>query len=214
MLPHTQTYITDLTNEENTSINTLQSDKLNLSILQHGILVSQYYLDIYSHLQFNSKLQYNWKLPNWLYEEKEFILNNLLPISTLTTYQTYHDIGKPYCKIYELEDKSKYHFPNHAEISSETYKKLNNNKEDIISTLIKRDMDIHLIKAKDIPSFIGGSSIDYKIAISLLLTGLSEIHANAEMFGGIESTSFKIKYKQIDSRGKQIIKQIKEGMNK
>jgi hypothetical protein len=47
-------------------------------------------------------------------------------------------------------------------------------------------------------------------AISLLITGLAEIHANAEMFGGIESTSFKMKYKQINRRGKQIIKILKE----
>jgi len=131
----------------------------------------------------------------------------LLPLSTLTTYQTYHDIGKPYCKIYDLEDK-KYHFPEHAKISSKTYKEINGS-EDLISILIERDMDIHLIKAKDIETFIGESKIDHMIAISLLLTGLAEIHANAEMFGGIESTSFKIKYKQIDSRGKQIIKRIK-----
>ena len=46
--------------------------------------------------------------------------------------------------------------------------------------------------------------------LSLLITGLSEIHANANMFGGIESTSFKIKYKQINSRGKQILKHLIE----
>jgi len=67
-------------------------------------------------------------------------------------------------------------------------------------------MEIHTIKAKELSFFIKN-----KEAISLLITGLSEIHANAEMFGGIESINFKIKYKQIDSRGKQIIKLLKEG---
>lgn len=207
MLPHTQITIENLKLEEQNSIQTLQSDKLDLSILQHGILVSQYYLELYSHLQFNNKLTYTWKLPEWLYENKEFILNMLLPLSTLTTYQIYHDIGKPYCKIYDLEDK-KYHFPEHAKISSKTYERTNGS-QDLISILIERDMDIHLIKAKDLDVFIGDSKLDHMIAISLLLTGLAEIHANAEMFGGIDSTSFKIKYKQIDSRGKQIIKKIK-----
>lgn len=147
-------------------------------------------------------------MPNWLYEEKNFILNNLLPIGVLSQYQIYHDIGKPYSKIYELENKEKYHFPNHSEISSKTYSDLNNSQEDIVSILIKRDMEIHIIKSDNISDFIGNNNLDFTIAISLLLTGLSEIHANAEMFGGIESTNYKIKYKQIDSRGKQIIKQI------
>lgn len=38
-----------------------------------------------------------------------------------------------------------------------------------------------------------------------LIAGLSEIHANASMFGGIDSTSFKIKWKQISKRGKKIL---------
>lgn len=205
---YTQIAIDKLKHEEKQSINTLQSDKLNLSILQHGIMVSQYFFDLYSNLQFNSKLQYNWKIPSWLIENKDIILKNLLPLNILTTYQMYHDIGKPYCKTYQLDDKTKYHFDNHANISANIYKSIDNNE--IIYQLIKRDMDIHLIKANQLEDFIGKSKLDFNIAISLLITGLTEIHANAEMFGGIESNSYKIKYKQIDSRGKQIIKLIKE----
>lgn len=170
-------------------------------------MVSQYFQDLYSHLQFNSNLLYKWKLPNWLLTNKDFILNNLLPIGILIQYQIYHDIGKPYCKIYDLDTK-KYHFPDHANISSNIYFDITNNN--ILSTLIKRDMDIHLIKAEQIDSFIGTSELDKQIAISLLLTGLTEIHANAEMFGSLESISFKIKYKQIEKRGKQILKKIGE----
>lgn len=46
--------------------------------------------------------------------------------------------------------------------------------------------------------------------LTLLVTSLCEIHANADMFGGIESSSFKIKFKQLDRRGNQIIKKIIE----
>jgi hypothetical protein len=42
---------------------------------------------------------------------------------------------------------------------------------------------------------------------------LCEIHANADMFGGINSTSFKIKFKQINKRGKAIINFLKEKNN-
>ena len=65
-------------------------------------------------------------------------------------------------------------------------------------------MEIHTIKAKDIDSFCE----DPKIALTLLIIGLCELHSNAELFGGIESTSFKIKYKQINKRGARIIKNI------
>ena len=57
------------------------------------------------------------------------------------------------------------------------------------------------MKAEAVPEFAKMPE-----AISLLLVALSEIHANAEMFGGIESTSFKIKWKQIDKRGNAICK--------
>lgn len=125
----------------------------------------------------------------------------------LTNYQIYHDIGKPYCKIYDLDNKS-YHFPDHANISGNIYNEITNDLT--ISELIRRDMEIHLIKAKDINSFLGDNNLSIMKAISLLLTGLSEIHANAAMFGGIDSTSFKIKFKQINSRGKAILKSMKD----
>jgi len=62
------------------------------------------------------------------------------------------------------------------------------------------DMDIHTIKADGVEEFASRPE-----AISLLLTGLSEVHSNASMFGGIESTSFKIKFKQLEKRGKKIL---------
>jgi hypothetical protein len=76
--------------------------------------------------------------------------------------------------------------------------------------LMGMDMDIHLLKGDDIEAFAAR-----KEAAALLLAGLSEIHANAQMFGGIESTSFKMKWKHIDRRGKQIAKILseKEGTN-
>jgi hypothetical protein len=42
----------------------------------------------------------------------------------------------------------------------------------------------------------------------LLLTGLCELHSNAQMFGGIDSTSFKIKFKQLERLGKKVIERI------
>ena len=122
----------------------------------------------------------------------------------LSQYQIYHDIGKPFCKTYDI-DTHKYHFHNHANISADTYSMVQDTNP-IIEKLIRMDMDIHTIKADDIEKF----SLN-KEAISLLITGLCEINANANMFGGIESTSFKIKFKQINNRGKRLIKTLKKG---
>jgi hypothetical protein len=45
-----------------------------------------------------------------------------------------------------------------------------------------------------------------KLVINLLLSALSEVHANSILFGGTDSTSFKIKLKKVDQRCKLIIK--------
>lgn len=67
-------------------------------------------------------------------------------------------------------------------------------------------MEIHLLKADMTTSFCQ----DKKTALTLLLIGLCELHSNAEMFGGIESTSFKIKWKSLSKNGKRIIKYLKK----
>jgi hypothetical protein len=77
--------------------------------------------------------------------------------------------------------------------------------QSLVQELIKMDMDIHCLKSEGLDEFD-----DRYECVSLLVTGLSEIHANASMFGGIESTSFKIKWKQIDKRGKQILNKFVE----
>lgn len=61
------------------------------------------------------------------------------------------------------------------------------------------DMMFHKLKPCDLVCFALKPE-----AITLMLVGLAEIHANAEMFGGLDSTSFKIKFKHIDVRGRQV----------
>jgi len=65
-------------------------------------------------------------------------------------------------------------------------------------------MDIHLLKADGVEEFCKNP-----YALTSLLVGLAEVHSNTQMFGGLDSTSFKIKWKCINQRGKQIIKQLK-----
>lgn len=108
-----------------------------------------------------------------------------------------HDCGKPLCLT--IDDEGKRHFPNHAKISYDVFKSLF--EDEIAADLILHDMDIHLLKADGIEEFSKNPN-----CLTHLIIGLAELHSNANMFGGIDSTSFKIKYKCLDSRGKQILK--------
>ena len=60
-------------------------------------------------------------------------------------------------------------------------------------------MDLHLLKACDMEEFASRPE-----AVSLLIVALAEVHSNAEMFGGMDSTSFKIKWKHLNQRGKSL----------
>ena len=117
----------------------------------------------------------------------------------------YHDLGKPFCRT--VDENGKQHFPNHAQVSEKIW--LENGGDVQVGRLIGMDMDIHTIKAVQVPEFASRPE-----AISLLLTGLAEVHSNAKMFGGIESTSFKIKFGQIEKRGNAIIKELKNALQK
>ena len=168
------------------------------SIYQHGLSVYHHTLKIIDLLSTN-KINNNWRLPNWLFTYRKQILNALLPQNIIKEYTIFHDCGKPYCKI--IDDNGKQHFPNHADISYNTWLQIGGNK--ITAKLIKMDMIIHTMKANDIDEFI-----THPEACTLLIVGLAEVHSNAQMFGGIDSTSFKIKWNQINKRGKAILEKL------
>ena len=171
------------------------------NVLEHGESVARYYADLYNHLTKGTPLGFEWRLPAWLEdgETRSDLLDRLLPFETAQTYQTYHDCGKPYCLCFDEDGRR--HFPDHAQCSEAVWRHLRPEDEQV-SRLIAMDMDIHLLKAEGVPEFAGRPE-----AGTLLLTGLAEVHSNAAMFGGTDSTSFKIKFKQIEKRGRAIIRQ-------
>lgn len=168
-----------------------------LSVLAHGESVHKYFLDLESHILNKKELEFEWKLPDWIYNES--IWNNLVDKDTIKNYQIFHDCGKPFC--IEVGDDEKVHFPNHADVSADVWKTLNMPTVEV--DLIKHDMDIHLLKSAGFDDFK-----ELYIAPTLLITGLCEIHSNASMFGGIDSTSFKIKWKNINKFGKRYVEHI------
>ena len=153
-------------------------------------------MDLLDHLENGTPLKYEWKIPEWIYAEKDLILKSLPDRKTLKLYTIMHDCGKPLCL--EIDQEGRRHFPNHAKISYEVFTKFY--QAPIAAELILHDMDIHTLKAEGVEEFCKNH-----YAIPLLLSGVAEIHSNAKMFGGMDSTSFKIKWKCISQRGKQIM---------
>lgn len=107
------------------------------------------------------------------------------------------NVGKPSCRT--VGPDGRHHFPDHAAVSARVWRAAGGCEA--VARLIEQDMDLHLLKAEDVPAFS-----DRPHAFALLLTALAEVHANASMFGGMESTGFKIKWKHVDKRGRAILK--------
>lgn len=162
------------------------------TILQHGEAVAAQYKDLIGE----RKLE--WRLPDWF--DLDFLLPLCPPAEIMEQYHIYHDCGKPYCLT--TDEEGRQHFPDHARISASIWRV--NGGDERIAELIQRDMDMHLLKPAQATEY---DRMD--LAPALLLTALSELHANASMFGGIESTSFKIKFKALNKVGRNIINKLK-----
>lgn len=169
----------------------------SVSVLAHGHSVNSYFWDLIDHLYLGKELKYEWRLPEWTTNKD--LLFRVLDVDSdiIENYLVYHDCGKPYCVT--TDDEGKRHFPNHAKMSAETWRTVSDNA--LEADLMMHDMDIHLLKAAGIPEFM-----KFEHWPVLLLAGLSEVHSNAAMFGGIGSTSFKMKWKQLNKRGNAILK--------
>jgi hypothetical protein len=171
-----------------------------LTVLEHGEQVSDYFLDLYEHVISGKSLKHEWRLPKWIFDSA--LWSRLMPLDIITEYHWFHDCGKPFCRVTDAEGKA--HFPDHAAVSADIWLRLGLNEK--VAKLMRHDMDIHLLKANGLDDFVSMPE-----AATLLLTGLSEIHANASMFGGTESVSFKMKYKHIERRGKAIVSLLNKG---
>lgn len=167
------------------------------SVLEHGLSVWRHMEQLIGYLS-TGEIQGSWRLPSWLPLYRKQLLARLYPIDVIKEYTTYHDCGKPYC-----EPTEERRFPDHAERSYETWLAIGGDPE--AAELMRMDMQIHTLKAVDIPEFCR-----HRGAPTLLLAGLAEVHSNAQMFGGLESQSFKIKWGHLERRGKAICRRLFE----
>lgn len=170
------------------------------SIYDHCQSVKCYTFDLLDFILHDEPLKYEWRLPQWVVDNKAKIGEALLSTNDIHMYTIMHDCGKPYCR--EVDENGKIHFPQHEGKSAEVFGYLYPEWK-VAKQLIASDMDIHVLKGCDVEEFAKRPE-----AVTLLIVGLAEIHSNAQMFGGMDSISFKIKWKHINQRGKAIIPKV------
>lgn len=147
-------------------------------MLQHGQLVHEKYKELVTSSgndkidKFIDKIRY--KLP---------------PPEVLKSYHVYHDCGKHLCL--EIDDWGRRHFPNHADVSSRQYAHIFP-EDKFTAILIAKDMDFHTKRGEELCALCKSP-----FAPILLLTAFAEINANADIFGGHQSDSYKIKFKRL-----------------
>ena len=175
------------------------------STLQYGLDCYQNYDNLIEYIGLQRLDEPDWKFPDWCRLYGPELSHNLHDHKTAERYIIFHDCGKWACLTTDADGKR--HFPNHAEVSQNIFRE--HFDHETAAKLIGWDMVMHTMKDADIDYWLSQWSI--KDACTLMLASLAEIHANAALFGGekgIESTSFKIKWKQVDKRGKAICKRL------
>lgn len=171
----------------------------SMSMLDHGNSVREWYVDL-RRVVMGQEPTKQWRLPTWVSSPAVKRFFESVDDGLMELYQVYHDCGKPLCRTVDAEGRQ--HFPDHALVSSRRWMECSDGSREAfhVGTLIQMDMDVHTLKAVDVEEFARRSQ-----ALALLLTGLCELHSNAQMFGGVESTGFKIKFKNIERFGSRIV---------
>lgn len=174
-------------------------------VLEHGWSVWCHLSELLAHLGGTHVLDpARWRVPTWLEERRDALRARLPSRWALERYSVLHDCGKPDCLV--VDEDGRRHFPGHAEASAATYGRLaadstmaHCGESARIAGLIGADMDVHLLSGDAVASFAQRED-----AAGLLLSALAEVHSNAALFGGIDSPSFKAKWKHVDRRGRAI----------
>jgi hypothetical protein len=172
------------------------------NVLQHGRSVREHYFALLAHLRGEVDLaEYgNWRIPAWLGTHRDAILSALPSRFVMDRYLTLHDCGKP--RVVEVGEDGRRHFPGHADASAAVYREaFGDEADETVAYLIEHDMDIHLVRADELPEFVQRPTV-----FAHLLAGLAEVTSNGSMFGGTESPNFKVKFKRLDQRGRAIFR--------
>lgn len=156
-----------------------------MNMLEHGQRVHDSYVQLRSDLIASQFEQDEPALQAWFNRIRETMPETLLAPEDLRAYHVYHDCGKHL--VLCTDDTGRRHFPDHALASAVQYKALFPN-DPKTHWLIAHDMDFHTMRGDDLRVLW-----TQPLAATLYLTAWAEIRANAAMFGGLESESYKIK---------------------
>ncbi len=139
-----------------------------------------------------------WRAPKWWSVEAAQRLASAQPDPGLmSNYLRYHDCGKPLCR--QVDEQGRAHFPDHARASAELWASIGGHPDEV--WLMANDMLLHAGLAQECEPLKG-----HRLMPALMFAALAELHANAEMFGGPQTDSFKAKAKQLERRTTQMLK--------
>lgn len=178
------------------------------TILAHGWSVREHFFTLLDHLNDDINLHQStsWRLPAWIDDYADNLRADIDPYLA-DRYTIIHDCGKPFAM--STDDSGNQHFAGHAKISAETWTKFSaitgpGADDRAIIDMIASDMDFHTIGSPTGPDTTFVEFVANPHAATLMLAGLAALHANAAIFGGVDSTSFKIKFKRINKRGRAV----------
>lgn len=168
------------------------------STFQHGLDVMKNYKAISAYLG-GAAWPFTAPPPKWIVEFGSSLRLHDALVSEV--YTIYHDCGKWACwTVSAVTGES--HFPNHAHTSKTVFDEYFNMP--VAARLVGYDMVIHTASADQIDEFLKVWSVED--ACTLMVSALAEIHANAKMFGGYDSLSFKVKNTHAAKRSMRICK--------
>lgn len=166
-------------------------------VLEHGDAVLAKYKTLMA-AAVEGNFPAGWRQPKWWtpYLARHLALGQPGE-NVMANYLRYHDCGKPLCRIEDEEGRA--HFPEHAAHSAETWAGIGGHPDEV--WLMANDMLLHCGTAQECEALVG-----HRLAPALMFAALAELHANAEMFGGPETTSFKAKAKHLERRSAQLLR--------
>lgn len=167
------------------------------NVLEHGEAVLAKYLVLLAYAA-DGQMPPGWRQPKWWTPETaQRLTREQPPADLMANYLRYHDCGKPTCRT--VDEEGRQHFPNHAAESARRWAQVGGHPDEV--WLMANDMLLHSGSAEECEVLRG-----HRLAPALMFASLAEIHSNAEMFGGPETSSFKAKAKQLERRTTQLLK--------
>jgi hypothetical protein len=169
--------------------------------MEHCRSVAQHFRVLHArlkHPELAARRYPNWNqhLPKWFATWRAELVAALEGHAGLAhVYLEWHDCGKPFCLEFDAQGRA--HFPDHAERSAHLWEQVGGRAD--AARLMAQDMDLQTLPPSAMTEFAKREH-----AALLLVAALAAVNANAQMFGGVESDSFKIKAKQLEARGKRL----------